>query len=541
MLVSQPGLRKYLAETLCALLFFSAVWGGLLTYTGAISSGYHMMEDHEIIDNQKLIGNRPLAEVIFQETARDLRNRFTPLFNIYRISFSHFFGLHFLPWHLFLLGLLIASSAALFLFARLSGARIFISFLLPLVLIAGSQTEALLRLATNELMGLTALSFALLSILLSVLLPGQKLKWEVVAHMSTFFMCCAKENFVLVLPCLAAIKIYLHQQSEGEGFFKAALQTIMFTGIQVLILLFSIYMITCYITNNNESVYAGGSLSLSGLLDTTLYYLQESTSWYGFMNSLAPYYTLIFSGLLFITLQFKKISPHQKAGILYWCMLFIYMFTNQYLIHYKVGFSGRYLVVVSVFLGLLLLEFFKVIENHFHRAFRVVMSVLLAMLVLYKLLLSYRQMNIYTREGLAIKQTIQMVTKRADATQPILLVTDDLLHIEMIQALMKYVRVTIPSAEFDILPVSSNEVQFVQLARIYDPAIIEMNRKVFYTVYESEIRKTAQPTDYCQILVLSYCYDSFLKKQAVSWKQSIYDKHTIGESYYQFILFQRSQ
>jgi hypothetical protein len=518
---------------------YSLIWGGLLYCTGAITSGYHMMEDHEIIDNQKTIGSQAIGKVILRETFNDLRNRFTPLFNIYHLSFSHFFGLNFLPWHLYLLFLLVLASACLFTFSCLNGISALLSFLLPLIILSGSQIEVVLRLATNELMGLTALSIALLTVKVSENSSKHKTCMEITCHVAAFFACCAKENFVLIVPVISLLKLYYSFLLNGTGLFQTIRRCLVFIGIQASILLFSVCMILFYISNTNESVYAGGDFSVLVFLQITFMYLQENLHPVTFFYSPWPYFVLLLAAIVLLLLRVKLITVRYRTELVFWGGLCCYAFACQYFVLYKVGFSGRYLLPFTVFLGIFIVSLLNRLQIiYFSRLVGFICIGLLVILVAQKFLQGYQLANNYTKEGDAIKLCVDKIVKYDTSGSPVLIVADDLLHIEMALAIMKYVQNKASNIEFSMIALAGDQQRFMKIADVYDSSLVPFQRKEFHKYYKAFIARAQKPSSYKQILILSYCRAPFLKRSTSELTLADYTETSLGEDYYRFDLLQ---
>lgn len=126
-----------------ALLIFVAVWLGLACFSGSLFSGFHIVDDHEIIAIQnEFNGHAPLCKVMKREIGDDLSIRLRPLYYADRIFLIRLFGDNFLLWSTWRALLAVLTSFLLFLSGRSLGLGVVEAALFPLLALIGTQSNA---------------------------------------------------------------------------------------------------------------------------------------------------------------------------------------------------------------------------------------------------------------------------------------------------------------------------------------------------------------------------------------------------------------
>lgn len=84
-------------------IFFAILVFSLLLGTGTITSGWHMVDDHEFLEYQ-IEMSRPGGNVFTcmqKALAEDIGSRFRPLYYIFRILLTTVFGSNLVVWSIF--------------------------------------------------------------------------------------------------------------------------------------------------------------------------------------------------------------------------------------------------------------------------------------------------------------------------------------------------------------------------------------------------------------------------------------------------------
>ncbi len=187
---------------ICGGTFFYVFF--LLIVTGTIWSGYHLVDDHEII----LMADRFRTGVyswrtffhigLFDYFAEGLR--FRPLYETLRLLRVYLFGTNFVAWSV-LVGMEITGSIILaYYIARNMEGGILLSALAAVFIVSGEQSEIWWRLGPQEPTGLLLCLACMYFI--QKFEKNPKLLNGVMVFILGFLMAAAKESYTILLPSL---------------------------------------------------------------------------------------------------------------------------------------------------------------------------------------------------------------------------------------------------------------------------------------------------------------------------------------------------
>lgn len=208
--IKEKPLYEYLIATFLFILV-SIVFAGV---TGILDAGYHLVDDHEIVDIASYINDNGFFNALSYFVIDDLIWRYRPLFFIVRVIRTGIFGTNFFYWHLSVAiecGLYMAFS---YIIARKLKASILTSIVFSFVWLIGSQDEIIWRMGTQENMGMVflGLSFVLAH---SYFEKGTK-KLGIALTVSTILMMMCKESFLVLGPSVILFMFYLYVSNNDE-------------------------------------------------------------------------------------------------------------------------------------------------------------------------------------------------------------------------------------------------------------------------------------------------------------------------------------
>ncbi|MBK7446116.1 MAG: hypothetical protein IPJ45_08845 [Ignavibacteria bacterium] len=91
-----------LLKNISAFAIFFAFWFSMFMYTGSLDSGYHLIDDHQIITLSQQLKTAPVHSVAKKLVLYDGRFRFRPLFSIHRVVMTKILGLNFTAWSVYI-------------------------------------------------------------------------------------------------------------------------------------------------------------------------------------------------------------------------------------------------------------------------------------------------------------------------------------------------------------------------------------------------------------------------------------------------------
>jgi hypothetical protein len=318
-------------------LFFLLMWFGILTLTGTLFSGYHFIDDHGIFkESQDVAHTTILREVnIFKRNLTVSTMRFRPFYWFHRRMMLVVLGADFTALSIYIGFLAVLTSFFLFLFMRKTGFSTIESVLFVCLTQLGEQAAVWWMLGTGETLGMLLLSLALLFLALSVFAERKKILYNVLFVIFTILASWTKESFILMIPAVMFLKIWLTYQKEEKPSCSSCLRGENIV-ISVILLLIGIVELLHILKNVGTTgvVYAGyEGFSLSGFLKTAAQMTLSTHGWIiliqfaiigilfywkrkkGESASLIPLHTLLWPVILAGLIMAPQVTLYMKSGI----------------------------------------------------------------------------------------------------------------------------------------------------------------------------------------------------------------------------------
>ncbi len=333
---------------LFALLFFFILWFGLTFFSGALFSGYHITDDHEIISIHNDFKNHaPFLTVLKREIVNDFSIRFRPLYYIERVLTIKAFGDDFQIFSVYRMLSAVFTSFLLFLFARNFGMDIRESFLFPFLSLVGAQSSAWLLRGPAEALATLLFAFSLYCINVSEKLP--RMFSSIAFAVSCAAMSLTKENYTLTIPFFCALAAY-SDKSRTNMPWKTCIK--MRRGVYAFLGCFLVadLAVIKFAVGTNQIGYAGIQVNALKYATTILEFI--------FYNGEG----IVCAVCMFLFARFYK--DHGKKSILLLCG-FLAFLALQTFVYAKSGLltgQGRYVLPSSItfsFMTCLLLTFFR--------------------------------------------------------------------------------------------------------------------------------------------------------------------------------------
>lgn len=203
-------------STLAVLAFFLAFWFALLALSGTLTSGYHFMDDHDLLRIRSSTQATSLGREahIFQRDLLAPSWRFRPFYNLHRRMTVALFGCNFFILSVYAALLAVIVSQLLFMFMRRCDFSPTEALLFVLLTQLGSQTAVWWRLGYNEAVGMVMLAAALYFMACSVATTARRrLAAEALFVLFAVLASWSKESFILLLPALLLWKAWLTRRA----------------------------------------------------------------------------------------------------------------------------------------------------------------------------------------------------------------------------------------------------------------------------------------------------------------------------------------
>ena len=195
-------------EYLLVSLFFALMVFSLLLSTGTITSGWHMVDDHEFLEYQIELSRSEgtVFTCIQKALEEDIGSRFRPLYYIFRVILTTFFGSNLVVWSIFKAIEIVISFIFLYLCARTLKCTVFYSIIFTMVVMVGPQSVVWWKLGPQESTGI--MLFAVSFYFLLKWLQTSKNSYAIVSYVFTLTVALYKESFLLLIPFLMCFVIY---------------------------------------------------------------------------------------------------------------------------------------------------------------------------------------------------------------------------------------------------------------------------------------------------------------------------------------------
>jgi len=318
-------------NALVAFIFFFFFWFGFLFLSGSLPSGFHFTDDHQIITYNETLESAGAIETALNWIGQDVQSigRFLPVYYIHRLLQIKFFGADFLLWGLYdgLLAWLSSSFMAAFMLA--AGFTLFEALLFPLLLFLGFQTGIWWRFGTAETIGMLILSVMLVAAAVSAKKKRRSL--DALFIVSGVVLMLTKETFILFIPALVFLKVWLTGKELKRGWFPALKAEAAPCAVLLFLAAAEVVFIKFFVGTTGIGYAGYEGFNAAPLISSFVNYLFASQAW------------LVPMGLAFaLAASGKGKKPWgEMAAVL---VLLALSLVPQAALHAKSGVSERYIL-----------------------------------------------------------------------------------------------------------------------------------------------------------------------------------------------------
>ncbi len=407
-----------IVEHIGILLLGCLVVYGILYKTGTINSGYHFLDDHELIRMEIAFEQQSesLLQAIKNWMVGDFHWRFRPLYWIERVTGAYFWGSELLYWNYYTAIKGILAFYCLYFTARYLKYDRIISLIMPCVVMLGSQFTPWYRSANQESTGLLLCAFTLYMIAAqSYHKKYQSWCYNISIMIGAFLCGLVKESFTLFMPAFVGLKFWLEYWDEDcaeKAHWRKCLKSNIITYTVILAcMLVNVCMIMFCVGVDNVS-YAGfqEGIALEVYLNGIKNSLMDYTVTYTKMGALI---------VLLVVVCYKTID---KKDIKKYCglaLIGIYVMAIQLVAHAKSAMWERYIIpyIVGYVLVFLLLAYRIFEKDLVHKTiFIFVMLFFLSKNVP----VAYQSAQDYAYNGKMVNQLLACMRENTDETDSII-------------------------------------------------------------------------------------------------------------------------
>lgn len=347
-------------ETILILLVAFVMMFGLLYKLGTLTSGYHFLDDHELIRMQVAFedGRQSIGSTMKAWMTNDLSWRFRPFYWVERVILAFLFGSNMLYWNCYTAIKGVITFCLLYCTARYLKCNPVISALYTGLILYGAQFTPWYRSANQESTGLLLCALTMCLIAAQAHYKRyQSIPYNLFIVISAILCGLVKESFMLMMPAFMAMKFWMEYQENPQKKLWECLKSNWITyGIigvafltDVLVLLFGVGV--------DQVSYAGFHTETS-----------VAEYWQGIVISY-KYYLRWYVDAALVLMVLLIIGAGKKNWKKYWGYGLIggYVLVVQLVAHAKSGMWERYIIpwivgysAVFVILGFKMLQHTKI-------------------------------------------------------------------------------------------------------------------------------------------------------------------------------------
>lgn len=347
------------------ILVFSAMMVlGVINVMGTITSGFHLVDDHEFAEWMYFIKHQGYDrwDYLRHWVLRDFGMRYEPAYYTMRMLGTYLFGIDLIPYSIIKALQIIIAFNFLYYCGRMMGAKKVYAFLFAAISLVGYQSAVWWKLGPQE--SQCTMFFSIGFFCMLKWLKQNKKIWGIASICAFFIMCNYKESFILLVPFIVCYVIYDTIEAHAgkteiseQNFFgrckdgvKQTLRNLegryWYMAIMSLIFIVLIGIIVFYVGVNN---YGGAGLNPDATLD-----IYKESFWRS-MNSDLKWYKRF--GIVFIAIlltlweDFKKLWKEVFLTILFLLPQFVIFaqtgIAERYILPGAIGFAFFFVIIMS--------------------------------------------------------------------------------------------------------------------------------------------------------------------------------------------------
>jgi len=404
-------------DSLIVLLFFAGVLL-FLFYTGTLNSGYHFIDDHEMLKIHADLEKTSFVDTTIQWIKNDFNIRFRPIYFLHRVFEMKFFGDNFFDLS-FYTGVLAALTFLFFYYgARKMRFSILESVLFIILTFIGPQMAIWWQLGPNETIGMFFLGLSFLYMAKCT----DNNKYFLNNSLFSIFLILAslsKENFAMIIPAFVLYKTW----NEKQLFKKSTLEIIQKNYLAIFLIFFMIVEMwfIVFLVGTNTIGYAGSTSSVRELFRRVSDILIRENMLSGWLKLTVVLSAIYFSELAYLKFR-KKIKISLMISKILPALFFSLMVVLPNILFYaKSGFMERYLLPIVLGFSFFAVNVIKNINNGILRKAIILICILFSV-SLYNT--AAKSASIFAKEGFQTAEMFSAVIGNSKPNSSILLVAD---------------------------------------------------------------------------------------------------------------------
>jgi hypothetical protein len=426
---------------LSVFLFLSLGIVSLLSFSGTIQSGFHFVDNHEVVQIMKDVTdfNGSVIKVIEKWVTNDLTIRFRPMYMIDNVIVDNICHFNFTTLSIYHCVLIIIIAFLLFVFMRKLNLGKIESISFPIIALVGPQAAIWYRLGPNESIGMWYLAWSLIFMVYSIKSDKFRLFFRGLFCVFSISMMLCKESFLLLTPALILSYITLVWLEDTSRSYIVLIKKII---PEIFILAVSFLFCIGYVLLkiNTESMgYAG----IKGV---------------NYLSYLRCLYSIVFQGmigvvsiLLFVTssiLTYRYNKSNKNQLILHLLVFFIssFIILPQVFLYAKSGVFERYFLPSTLAWSLMIVfsfsSFKSLLSLHFEEKYHLKLFLfeilLMCSLTLPSLVRLFGEATEFTREGKEVNAALSFICSNSSIQSNVLLIAEPISDAERTLSFRRY-------------------------------------------------------------------------------------------------------
>ena len=404
--------KEQMKEFWQTLVIFTVIVFGILTIFGTLTSGLHMVDDHEFIrfTTEFEEDGISMVELIKQENARDGVTRFRPLYYPIRIIQTLLFGTNLFAMSVGKGIEVVLTCMLVYYVARKLNCSKKYAFITTAIVLSGPQAAVCWKLGTPELTATWIFALAILWILKWK--ETRKIRYHVGVFGCMVFDILYKENYVLLIPCIMLLYLYFDLENKDITWLNIWNAIKSNLGIEIILAVLVILDLLCILMGAgiNGPGYVGFDSNM-----TLWFYIKMFLNNFRLHLRIGQYGFFVLALLIVFRKNMTEIVNKLKWEIL----LTFAIILPQMIMFSKTGLEERYVIPwiygVAYFFVIVLSQ-----QTWLTGKMRTYYGVFLGMLVGVNLILTCYEASYFTYRGKGIERMFDEVMKIADSETKIL-------------------------------------------------------------------------------------------------------------------------
>jgi|WetSurMetagenome_2_1015567.scaffolds.fasta_scaffold00504_10 hypothetical protein len=322
----------------------------LLLTTGTLNSGYHFVDDHEVIKIKDDLTTSSVIDVSVKWIRQDIGTnmRFRPLYYAHRVLETKFFGSDFLLWSIYNLFLFCIASLTFYSALRRMKFGIPETLVFLVVVYIGHQSGVWWRLGPGEGLGMvfTGIAFYFIS---KTGHTRYNLLNNILFCISLILASLTKESFIIIIPAMVIFKFYYDYKILNDS-QRLAICNNQILIIPIIICISEIYFIKKFVGTSYAGIDSNLVVIISGVLMTILKFIRTYLA-----------LLITFSVIIAINWFHNRALPKlNMPSFIFACLIIV----PNAILYFRTGLTERYLLPSSLGLAYIVLSFIKELDDN---------------------------------------------------------------------------------------------------------------------------------------------------------------------------------